>query len=549
MIKQIVSLVVLVILCIQTFCISAFADNQSEGANAVTRGEIAMNLWEEAGAPEPKMQTSPFEDVAPEEAYFKAVLWAYEWGITKGTSENTFSPEIYCTAEQMNLFKTRYEEKNLLEDAYMFTLPLMMMDATYAKMTNTVKATAKQAPMNQLVHAEKLATAEFKDVVTPNVDTVYSQVFLDLSENAVILEMPKTERFCTAQAMDAYTNSITVIDASVLKSDSEKFIFTGTEFDGTVPEGMTEVKCPTSIVWILIRTICFNEADEVNVHAIQNKMKTYTYEQYQNGTINEIPDGVFDEDNNFVPSEHVLTMQMSDYFTKANELMKENPPTEEDKAMMEQIKKINVGPELVFDSNMFAGDMEKMWESLVSSIVENTTKKSANFLTLNGQWSYMGEPIAEFGTEYAYRALISVMGLGANPVSVAVYPRAQVDSEGNRFTGINKYILHFEKDQLPPVTGNGFWSITAYTSKDNFLIDNEIDRYCINNRSDVIFNEDGSLDIYIQAEKPLENDSNWLPVSAEDFHLILRVYLPAESVITGQWKAPMISKIASNDVE
>jgi len=549
MIKRMMSLLVLVVLCIQIIYISAFADNWPETANAVTRGIFAMNLWEEAGEPEPKTQTSPFEDVAPEDACFKAVLWAYEWGVTKGTSENTFSPESYCTAEQMNLFEARCEEKTLLEDAYMFTLPLMMMDATCVKMTNTVKATAQQAPVNQLIHAENLATAEFKDVVTPNVDTVYSQVFLDLSEDAVILEMPKTERFCTAQVLDAYTNTIAVIDASTLKADSEKFIFTGTEFEGAIPEGMTEIKSPTSIVWILIRTICFNKADEANVHAIQNEMKTYTYEQYQNGTINETPDGTFDEDNNFVPSEHVLTMQMPDYFAKANELMKENPPAEEDKAMMEEIRKINVGPELVFDSSVFKSDVKKMWGSLVSSIIENTTRKSEKFLALNGQWSYMGEPIAEFGTEYAYRALISIMGLGANPVSVAVYPKAQVDSEGGRLTGTNKYILHFEKDQLPPVTGNGFWSITAYTSKDNFLIDNEIDRYCINNRSNVTFNEDGSLDIYIQTEKPSINDSNWLPVSAEEFHLILRVYLPAESVVTGQWKAPMISKIVSNDVE
>jgi hypothetical protein len=161
----------------------------------------------------------------------------------------------------------------------------------------------------------------------------------------------------------------------------------------------------------------------------------------------------------------------------------------------------------------------------------------------------MGEPIAEFGEEYAYRAMVSIMGLGANPVYVAVYPRTNIDSDGDRLTGTNKYILHFEKDQLPPVTGNGFWSVTAYTSKDNFLIDNEIDRYCINDRSEVKFNQDGSLDIYVQAEKPLGNESNWLPVTEEDFHLFLRVYLPDESVVTGQWKAPLILKNVSEQTE
>ena len=549
MIKKIISLLVFVALCMQTFCIASFAEYHSENENAITRGEFAIELWEKAGAPEPKMQISPFDDVKSEDTYFKAILWAYEWGITKGTSQKTFNPENYCTPEQMQLFSARCEEKDLLEEAYIFTLPLMMMDATYKKMTNTVKATSLQAPVNQLVHAEQLATSEFKNVVTPNVDTIYSQVFFDLSENAVVLEMPKTDRFCTAQVMDAYTNTITVIDASAFESDKEKFIFTGKDFEGTIPENMTEVKSPTSLVWILIRTICFNRADEENVHAIQNEMKTYTLEQYQNDTINEMPDGVFDEKNDFVPSEYVLNMQMADYFEQANVLLVDNPSTENDKSVMERIAKINVGSGLCFDINMFEIDEEKMWSRLVLGIVENTTEKSAEFITANGQWSYMGEPIAEFGEEYAYRAMVSIMGLGANPVYVAVYPRTNIDSDGDRLTGTNKYILHFEKDQLPPVTGNGFWSVTAYTSKDNFLIDNEIDRYCINDRSEVKFNEDGSLDIYVQAEKPLGNESNWLPVTEEDFHLFLRVYLPDESVVTGQWKAPLILKNVSEQTQ
>lgn len=535
MLKKLIGFVVMFAFCTQMFCVTVL------GADVI-RGDFVLSLWKEAGSPEPKLEVSPFTDVVQDDTYYKAVLWAYEWGITKGTADDSFSPQEYCTTEQKALFKKRFDEKALLEDAYMFTLPLMMMDATYTKMTNTVKATAHKAPKNQLVHAEILATAEFKDVVTPNVDTIYSQLFLDLSDDAVILEMPKTDRFCTAQVIDAYTNCVTVINASTFEEDSQKFIFTGSDFDGVVPEGMQQVKSPTSLVWILIRTICFDKEDEANVHDIQSKMKSYTYEQYLNGTQDVAPDGVFDKNNDFVPSTHVLTMPMSDYFAKANLLLKDNPPTADDKAMTDRLAKINVGADMTFEQDIFEADMSKMWQSLVSGIVENTTKKSAKFLTLNGQWSYMGEPIAEFGTEYAYRALISVVGLGANPVSVAVYPRVQLDTDGGRLNGTNKYVLHFEKDQLPPVKDNGFWSVTAYTSKDNFLIDNEIDRYCINNRSELTFNEDGSLDVYIQAEKPMENESNWLPVVAEDFHLILRVYLPDDSVVTGEWKAPIVSK-------
>ena len=284
-----------------------------------------------------------------------------------------------------------------------------------------------------------------------------------------------------------------------------------------------------------------NGQDDIeNVHAIQSKMDSYTLSQYNSGTTEQKPDGTFDEKNNFVPSEYVLTLPMEEYFDKANKLLAKNPPFEADKDIVERIAKINVGANLEFDSSIFGENSDEIWKNLVSGITEKVTKASLKFMKKNGSWSYMGAPIAEFGTEYEYRALISIVGLGANPVSIAVYPKTDTDAEGNRLNGKNKYVLHIDADKLPPVEESGFWSITAY-DENNFLIDNEIDRYCINDRSDVVFNEDGSLDIYIQAEKPEENISNWLPVCEEDFHLVLRVYLPTDEVKNNNWPAPVIN--------
>lgn len=446
-----------------------------------------------------------------------------------------------CGKTERPVTLTEEEKAVLLEKAYIFTLPLMMTDATVTASTNTVKATNTKAPVNRFIHAEALATAEFQNVVTPNVDTIYSQMMLDLSKDAVIIELPKTERFCTAQLLDAYTNCVDIIDASTFEKDSEKFIFTGVGFDGEIPEGMTRIEYPTSMGWIIIRTICFDKSDEANVHAIQALMKTYTLSQLESDKTDEYPDGTYDEKNNFVPSEHVMKLSMQEYFDRANALMKENSPTQADAPMMAEIAKINVGPNLEFDSSVFGDNADEIWQTLVAEIVETTTKQSVKFFTKNGNWSYMGKPIAEFGTEYAYRAFISVFGLGANPVSVAVYPKTDIDSDGNRLSGKNKYVLHFEKDELPPVEGNGFWSVTAYDSSNNFLIDNEIDRYCINDRSDVVYNEDGSLDIYIQAENPEKNQSNWLPVLQDEFHLVLRVYMPDETVVNNEWQTPTVT--------
>lgn len=121
--------------------------------------------------------------------------------------------------------------------------------------------------------------------------------------------------------------------------------------------------------------------------------------------------------------------------------------------------------------------------------------------------------------------------------------KGEVDSKGERLNGANQYILHFEKGQMPPVKENGFWSVTAYDSSNDLLIDNALNRYCINDRSMVRYNEDGSLDLYIQKERPTEDKAaNWLPVCDGDFHFILRIYLPKDEAVKSEWPAPEIMK-------
>lgn len=428
-----------------------------------------------------------------------------------------------------------------LEEGMVFTLPLMVMDATMIKSTNTVKATDLQAPVNQLFHALALADATFTDVVTPNVDTIYSQAFLDLSLDSVVLTLPKTDRFCTVEVLDAWTNCIAVLDTAQIQEVSKQFLFTGPGFDGEIPHGMEEVKSPTPMVWILIRTLCGGPHDMDQVRAIQGGMDACTLTQYQNGTQDIRPDGTFDPANEFIPVHQVMRMSLGEYFTKANQLMAKNPPAPEDAPVLEKLAQIGVGPGLTFDESLFGDQGEQLWMMVKDGLmdVDKSLARAASYLVQSGGWLYFGRPIAEFGTAYFYRAVIALVGFGANPVSIAVYPKTDRDVQGGRLHGENRYVLHFEKDGLPPVQKFGFWSVTAYDSASNLLIDNPLDRYCINDRSEVQYNEDGSLDIIIQHEAPEgEKKSNWLPVNSDQFHLVMRIYLPAEEVLANQWKTP-----------
>ena len=430
-----------------------------------------------------------------------------------------------------------------LEEGLVFTLPLMVMDATMAKSTNTVTATDLQAPVNQLFHALALADAKFTDVVTPNVDTIYSQAFLDLSLDGVVFDFPKTDRFCTVEVLDAWTNCICVLDATRFEAEQASFLFTGPGFGGEVPQGMQEIRSPTPMVWVLIRTLCGGPDDMAQVRAIQSQMDAYTLTQYRDGTKAVKPEGFFDPAKEFIPVRRVMGMSLEEYFTQANALMAKNPPAPEDAPMLEKLAEIGVGPGLTFDRGVFGDQGEQLWMKVKVGLmdVDRSLARAASYLVQSGGWLYFGRPIAEFGTAYFYRAVIALVGFGANPVSIAVYPKTDRDVMGGRLNGANRYVLRFEKDGLPPVEEYGFWSVTAYDSATNLLIDNPLDRYCINDRSGVNYNEDGSLEILIQQELPAEGgQSNWLPVNAGEFHLVMRIYLPGETVLANAWKPPVI---------
>ena len=75
--------------------------------NLCTRAETVTFLWRAEGSPEPNTTVNPFEDVSADAYYYKAVLWAVENGVTKGTDEAHFSPNAPTTREQYATFLYR----------------------------------------------------------------------------------------------------------------------------------------------------------------------------------------------------------------------------------------------------------------------------------------------------------------------------------------------------------------------------------------------------------------------------------------------------------
>ena len=149
-----------------------------------------------------------------------------------------------------------------------------------------------------------------------------------------------------------------------------------------------------------------------------------------------------------------------------------------------------------------------------------------------------------YGTDYVQRALVTAIGLGANRPQDAVYPTSEEDSAGKPYDGNKKYVMHFDKGQMPPA--DGFWSLTMYDDK-YFFVENPLNRNTHSSRFEFKYNADGSLDLYLQNETPgPEKESNWLPAPKGRFILMLRLYWPKEqapSIINGTWKIPPVKQL------
>lgn len=418
-----------------------------------------------------------------------------------------------------------------VEDAYVYTFPLVLMDATETSATNTEEVTTEKAPVNQFIHSIALADAQFKTVVTPNVDTIYSQVWYDMSEEPMVYELPETDRFCKVQVLDGWTNTAAVLDKA------GAYAITLSTWEGELPKGVTRIDVPTSMAWSITRIILSEEEDLPNVYAIQEKMKLMPLSDYISGDAYESPRGSYSEENDYIPVDKVLSMDPITFFNKANELMVKNSPAAADKEMLEKIAAVNIGPGMEFDTSVLTGDVAENWKTMLTEIQLKLIKEGQKFSKKLGQWDYFGEPIGDFNTEYAYRALVALAGLGANTVKVALYPKIEQDADGNTLTGEKSYILHFES--YPQVLEGGFWSVTAY-GDDDFLIDNPIDRYCINDRSGLKVKDD-SVDVILSKDAP-EDTTNWLPVGDGGFHLYMRIYTPDMDALE-TWTAPTITEI------
>ena len=428
-------------------------------------------------------------------------------------------------------------------NAYLYFYPLVSLDVTRLQATNIEPGKMlMRGPPNMFNNAPAFPPADFKAVVRPNFDTLYSIAVLDMTKEPVIVSAPDTNgRFYLRPMLDMWSDVFASPGWRTTGTKAQDFLVAPQKWSGATPSGMTRIDAPTPIVWIIGRTKTDGPADYAAVNAIQAGFKITPLSQWGKAPTPievKIDPNV---DMKTPPKLQVDGMSGKKYFVYAAELLKTTPPHVTDEPILAQMRRIGIEPGKSLDFDALDPAVKKVLELAPAAAQQLMAWKVPTVARVVNGWSMNVDTMGVYGNYYLKRAIVAQVGLFANLPEDAIYPLNLADDTGKPLDGGNRYKIHFDKGQTPPV--NAFWSVTLYDAE-GFQIANSLNRFAVSSWMPFKYNADGSLDLLMQNESPgADMVSNWLPAPKGEFNLTMRLYSPQSDALTGKWSPPPVMKI------
>jgi hypothetical protein len=434
------------------------------------------------------------------------------------------------------------ELKVIAEETYIYAYPLVIMDITRRIFSNTSEATNTGAPSNTFLHRSTFPDDQFTDVVRPNVDTLYSLVWFDVTTQALLIDVPDSGgRYYLLPFLDLWSDVFAVPGSRTTGTGPQRFVITGPGWTGAIPTGATEIKSPTGFGWLIGRTQTNGVSDFPNVLEFQAKLTTTVLDA--DGNASPPPAGTVDPNlDQTPPVEQIAAMSAADFFTMFANLMMANPPHQNDYSMVFRMSRLGIVPGQRFDYAAASPEQKAAIDTAPKAAQSRIIAALKSIGTQANHWNIISPPVGTYGTAYFQRTLIAFAGLGANEVNDALYPTAFTDDDGQPYDSAQRYVWHANADEVPPV--NAFWSLTMYNDR-QFLARNPLNRFAIGDRDPLVYGSDGSLDIYIQRDSPgTDKEANWLPAPASGgFTMNLRLYWPRSEALSGEWVPPPVKRV------
>jgi hypothetical protein len=438
------------------------------------------------------------------------------------------------------------ETKAIAEEAFIYGLPIVMNYAVMQEFAVDKDSGQFKAPFNTIYNDAAVLTYKDTAVVTPNSDTPYSMVWLDLRAEPMMISVPAvpSSRYYSVQFIDGNAYNYGYIGTRATGPDAGDYLVVGPDWNGEKPAGIRQVFASTTPFSLtLFRTQLFNPDDMPNVVKIQAGYRAQPLSAFLGQPAPAAAPGI-----DFLPAS---TQGIKDnFYAYLDAALEFVPVTPETRELRGRLASIGIGPGKAFDVK----ELSVEHKAAVLLGMKEGDDKVVKYLD-SGMKSINGWKVgALFGDSAFYngdwlkRAAAAKGGIYGNDSVEAMYPMTRTDAAGKTLdTSKHNYTITFPAGQLPPV--KSFWSVTMYDGKTQLLIKNPIDRYLINSPMlpDMKKNADGSLTLYIQKDSPdKEKETNWLPAPDDTIYLVMRLYWPkteAPSILpagAGSWQPPEV---------
>jgi hypothetical protein len=428
------------------------------------------------------------------------------------------------------------EAQAAAEDAYVFGYPLVMAYKTMYYFAIDSGTSQFKAPFNELRNIPRVFTPEDVAVVSPNSDTPYGILWMDLRAEPMVLCVPEIEkkRYYSIQLADISGFNFGYIGSRTTGNGAGCYLVAGPEWTGDKPNGIGAVATTDADFAVAIyRTQLFNAADLDNVKQIQSQYQVETLSSFLGTTP---PDPAPKIDFPVWDEKQALG---EDFIGYLNFVLQFTKPAPDEQAIRTRMATIGIGPGTPFDAaTLPAGELAANTAGIAAAKVEikDTTAATVNLL-FGTRADYNGDWLA--------RSVAVEGGQWGNDKTEAMYDFYRKDGDGAPLDASkHSYTLTFPKGQLPPV--NGFWSVTMYDGTSGLLVENSLNRYLINSPMlpDLKRDADGGLTLYLQNDSPgTDKESNWLPTPNGTFYAVLRIYWPKQEALDGTWKAPPVKGV------
>ncbi len=448
------------------------------------------------------------------------------------------NPEVAAHNAELNLA----EFERISSEAYVFFYPMLQHYKTMYRSAIAGRKGIAPRGFNKYNHRTKLLGPDFKLIVGPNNDTLYSSVWLDLRDEPIVLSIPPfpDNRYYSFQLIDMYVNNLDYIGQRSTGNQGGKYLIVGPDYTGGAVEGIDKIiHSQSAIVFVIGRTLVDGEEDVPNVIAIQEQMKLTPLSRFLGTPAPEKKPAL-----NF-PEYKADKATSYEFVNYVNFFLSFTDIHPGDSALFGEFSQIGITNK---STDIATGFSSKQLSAITRGAKAAHAKISAATSSFGVEVNGWNLSTSGFGNRESRRDNLMARAAGA---MTALYGNDKEenssfitfsDGAGKKLDGsTQQYTIQFAPGETPPA--QAFWSLTMYQVPGVTLVENVINRYSIGDRTKGLsFETDGSLIIYLQRDMPsADKQSNWLPAPDGPFAIALRMYRPSSAVFNGQWKPPSLN--------